>query len=364
MSISIMSVMNGSTATNDEVCPDYDSATSSIRSGSSASHRRWLPQTPPPIDRQKSSAHRMPGPLQRNERYVYTYNLVAAGIPLQFLISVDPLSGYSTTGKYKFKLSIRTHGVERPLCEPTELGLSIDPRQLTFVVFVFPGKTKLTMGGLWCLRVWLRVNSIDHRLFGEDELWLGKDLDFASIPDITFARHRLTNAKEQIYTSPLGKAFVNFIVRWQIVSHGTYKYTLDYEAGGVSSTLFDDLELRLDHDPRHITFVIYTIPQNSLPAGAAHGLRVWLRSPLPSPDPAIPSSYTYQRVWKTDALKIGSRLNFDSLSSKVVMAHSRGGPETVISAESQILSPSLYGQSPAATLNGKESPPFRHQLYY
>ena len=44
--------------------------------------------------------------------------------------------------------------------------------------------------------------------------------------------------------------------RWQNTSHNTYIYTLEYEAGGVSSTLFDDLELKFDLDPRQVTFVI------------------------------------------------------------------------------------------------------------
>lgn len=38
-------------------------------------------------------------------------------------------------------------------------------------------------------------------------------MDFASIPDASFARHRLTNPKEQVYSTLLGNAHVNFIVR-------------------------------------------------------------------------------------------------------------------------------------------------------
>ena len=70
-----------------------------------------------------------------------------------------------------------------------------------------------SLGGLWCLRVWLRVNAVDHRIFGEDELWIGKDIDFSSVPDASFVRHRLTNPKEQVYSTLLGNAHVNFIVR-------------------------------------------------------------------------------------------------------------------------------------------------------
>ena len=78
---------------------------------------------------------------------------------------------------------------------------------------VIPGKTNLPIGGLWCLRVWLRVDLVDHRLFGEDELWISKDIDFTSIVDASFAHHRFTNSNEQVYSSLLGNAEVNFIVR-------------------------------------------------------------------------------------------------------------------------------------------------------
>ncbi|KAF8728314.1 hypothetical protein AX14_006788 [Amanita brunnescens Koide BX004] len=355
MSVSLVS----ESASDDETCPDYAAATSTSSLSSANRQTRWLPPLPTRNDLPlpPPTARRLPRPLQRNERYVYTYNLAAAGTPLQFLVSVEPSSGKPTSGKYKFKLSLRIGGVERSLSEPTELSLTVDPRQLAFVVFVFPGKTKLPIGGLWCLRVWLRVNSVDHRLFGEDELWIGKDMDFASIPDASFARHRLTNPKEQVYSTLLGNAHVNFIVRWQGSSQNAYRYTLDYEAGGVSSTLFDDLELKLDHDPRHVTFVIYTSPHSSLPAGASHQLRVWLRSPIPTTtsslqEPStIPSSYAYQRIWKTDALKIGSKLDFASLGNKVIMGLSlRGGPETVVSDES----PTLHGRTPGGSLDSKE----------
>jgi hypothetical protein len=35
-----------------------------------------------------------------------------------------------------------------------------------------------------------------------------------------------------------------------------YKYTLAYEANGVGGNLFDDIQLRIDGDPRTVTFLI------------------------------------------------------------------------------------------------------------
>ena len=128
-----------------------------------------------------------------------------------------------------------------------------------------------------------------------------------------------------------------------------------YEAGGVGDTLFEDFRLRLDGDPRSVTFVILyalflkslispahrhcsTIPTVSMPPGASHKLRVWVRSvvSLASTDPstsyelAFNDSYIYQQIWKCDSFKIGGRLDFESLGSKMIMGFSSGMPETIV----------------------------------
>jgi hypothetical protein len=75
----------------------------------------------------------------------------------------------------------------------------------------------------------------------------------------------------------------------------------------------------------------------SLPAGATHRLRIWLRGLVPlTNDPAMShplpfnDSYIYQRVFQLDDFKIGGRLEFHALGNKLVMAFPHcGGPETV-----------------------------------
>jgi hypothetical protein len=78
---------------------------------------------------------------------------------------------------------------------------------------VFPGKTTLPAGCLWSYRVWLRVNQIDHRLFGDDELWVGEDPDFSAITDASFARLKNVSTTSQVYEAIVGRAKVNFVVR-------------------------------------------------------------------------------------------------------------------------------------------------------
>jgi hypothetical protein len=61
-----------------------------------------------------------------------------------------------------------------------------------------------------------------------------------------------------------------------------------------------------------------------MPPGASHRIRVWLRTPFVSLSPASSAvssgeSYIYQRIWKSDEFKLGAGLNFEALSSKLVM---------------------------------------------
>jgi hypothetical protein len=76
---------------------------------------------------------------------------------------------------------------------------------------------------------------------------------------------------------------------------------------------------------------------NSMPAGASHRIRVWLKTLLPFPSSnsnqssniTLPfnDSYVYQRIWKSDSLKIGARLDFAGLGAKMIMGYPNGPPK-------------------------------------
>ncbi|KAF9057818.1 hypothetical protein BJ165DRAFT_1334693 [Panaeolus papilionaceus] len=320
------------------------------------------------LERSDTSVSRRPRPLPRHERYVYTYKLLANGTPLQFLISVEPESGKPTHGKCTFRLSFKANGIERSLCAPETRKLKCDPRELDFVVFIFPGKQSLPVGCLWSLRVWLRVNGVDHRIFGDDDLWVAKDPDFNSIGDASYARLKTVDSHEQVYHGYVGRALVTYIVKWQHISNKLYRYSVDYEANGVGDTLLDDFRVRLDGDPRGVTFLIYTVPTSAIPAGASHKLRVWMRSLVPiSNDPGtsyvLPfnDSYIYQRIWKCDNFRMGSRLDFDSLGTKMVKGFSVGAPETIVmpdppASEAHRASSSVDLHSPRSVYAEKRGP--------
>ncbi|KAK0461683.1 uncharacterized protein EV420DRAFT_1266585 [Desarmillaria tabescens] len=272
-----------------------------------------------------------------HERYEYAYNVYAGSAQMQFIISVEPVHGTPTPGKFTLSLSLKVNKMSRSLAEPVTLKLSVDPRQLNFAVFLVPGKTSLPVGTLFSYRVWLRVGDFCHRLFGEDDLWIGKDPDFSSIADASFARLRRVLASHEVYEALVGRAKVQFIIRWHRVSEGVYDYSMEYECCGVGAVLFEDLRLKLECDPREVTFCIYTVPLKSLPVGASHRLRVWLKTFSGGQPSQITTqnimpftdSHVYQRVWKSDTLKIGARLDFDALGSKMTMGYMQGGPKTV-----------------------------------
>ncbi|KAJ7639460.1 hypothetical protein FB45DRAFT_1024180 [Roridomyces roridus] len=336
---------------DDEVCPDYNVAisrsntattTSSGGSGSSGStNSHWSPPRPLPPLRSYPSPTLSPAspsscytqstlPLRlRTERYVYTYSMVAAGVPLNLLISVEPSHGKPTPGTYTFRLSLKVCDVERPIGEPVVLRLAVDPRTLDFTVFLFPGKNNVVPAGtLFSLRVWLRSNEVDHRVFGEDEVWVGKDLDLSAIEGAVLARLQSIEPDAQVYDTTVGGANVRFVIRWQHLGERRYKLGLEYEAGGVGATLMDDLQLTVS-DPRKLLFVIYTTAVRSVPAGASHRLRLWLKTSAVASDADDTHAY-FQRLWKSDSFKIGSRLDFEELGPKLVLGVSGGAPVTVV----------------------------------
>jgi len=48
----------------------------------------------------------------------------------------------------------------------------------------------------------------------------------------------------------------SLVCRWQNMSSNLYKYSLEYDAEGVGEVLFEDFKLRIDSDPRAVTFLI------------------------------------------------------------------------------------------------------------
>ncbi|KAI0268153.1 hypothetical protein BC834DRAFT_678804 [Gloeopeniophorella convolvens] len=270
-------------------------------------------------------------------KVIHTYNLRLGGADVRLSITIEPSREFSH--EHVFLLSLKTGAVERPISQPVYLKLSLDPRTLSFSVFAFPPRSSLPQGCLFSLRVWLRTGDIDHRLFSEDTLWIGKEPDFYSIEDATFARLRNSSTQTVLYKAAIGRGLIDIIVKWKAVFGQAYSLSLEYEGNGIGRVLFNDYILRLDCPPEDLDFVIYTIPVLSTPRGATHRIRVWLRVPTSSADsvPSLSSAgpsreYVYQRIWSTDDFKVGSSLDFTALGPKLIMAVPSGnGPKTLTS---------------------------------
>jgi hypothetical protein len=298
--------------------------------------------------------------LAKEERIVYTYHLNAGTVHVEIIIAVEPFDLQSS--QYTFTLAVKAGDVERALCDPVVLNVFIDPRELDFAAFMFPPKASLPVGCLYCLRVWLRSGKVDHRLFAENEFWIGRNPEFSGLGDATYAQLASSTPSLLVYQSIVGGAPVNFILKWHLFDEDWYKFSLEYEAGGVGRTLFDDHRLRLTH-PGKISFVIYSVPITSTPPNASHRLRVWICTPssdLATSTVSFPNdSYIYQRLWKSDNFKVGSELNFEALGSKTVIGLRDSRSPQI---ESNVLFKSL--PVPTRSQRNTESSPLTVQSFY
>lgn len=110
---------------------------------------------------------------------------------------------------------MKAGGIHRSICTPLVLRLTFDPRNADFDVFLFPPKSSLPKNSLFSLRVWLRHQGIEHRIFSEDTLWIGTDPDFEAIPNLGVARPVHTMPSQQLFEAYVGKARVLFIIKYE-----------------------------------------------------------------------------------------------------------------------------------------------------
>jgi len=283
------------------------------------------------------------------QKVIHTYTLDIADTNLLFNVTIEPLAGLAN--QYRFFLSLKSEAVERPLSKPVDVILSVHPRELKFAVFMFPPKSSLPIGCLWSLRVWLRHSQIDHRLFAEDRLWIGRDPDFYAIEEARFAQFYNGSPTLKLYKVALGRTTIDLIAKWKIVGDSVYMLSLQYEHGGVGRILFENMSMRLSCLPEDINFVIYLLPISSTPQGASHRIRVWLRSPITSMHGSHDSvlsirSFVCQRIWGSDEFKVGSALDFTALGPRTVMGAPTGGVYTITSPSQGSLYPDADNPDP------------------
>jgi len=269
-------------------------------------------------------------------KVVHTYCLTIGEIDIRLFITIEPIRELSR--EHNFFLTLKAGVLERPISEPATLRLTVDPRSLEFVVFAYPPRACLPQGCLYSLRVWLRSGEIDHRLFSEDALWIGKDPDFSSVEDAAFARLRNVTTQTLLYKIAVGSALMDFTIRWRKIFERVYSLSLEYDGCGVGRILLNDFIIGLDCPPEDLAFVIYTIPVTSTPRGATHRIRLWIRVPAQAVSMSSPTvGFIYQRIWSTDSFKVGNCLDFTALGPKLIVGVPDGeGPRTLHSPNEQL----------------------------
>ncbi|CAE6485519.1 unnamed protein product [Rhizoctonia solani] len=100
-----------------------------------------------------------------------------------------------------------------------------------------------------------------------------------------------------------------------------YLISVRYCAGGITRDLCASVRVRLSCGLDNISFIIYSIRQNSEPRKGRHKFRLWIRSAIGG---------ICQRLWAGDDMWMGKELEFESVQQGAVTFAQRitSGPST------------------------------------
>ncbi|KAH7343988.1 hypothetical protein B0J17DRAFT_644903 [Rhizoctonia solani] len=287
-------------------------------------HIRSLPSTPPPVIPDSSSFNGPPASVSRALRIesalgganngssyietsavpvVHTYNAWMGTLMVEFIIRIlTPKDSRDST----ITLTCQAGGIERIMGEPQIVQFSTDPSQANFIIYVIP-RESIPLNALFKFRVWLSLPEFQVRLWAEDEFWIGAQLPFPSIPGAHLARLAHTSSLFHTYHGTVGAASLVYTVCIDRVpyapSQDEYLITLRYTAGGITRELCGNIRVRLSCGLDNISFIIYSIRQNSEPKKGRHKFRFWIRSAVGG---------ICQRLWAGDDMWMGKELEFES----------------------------------------------------
>ncbi|KAG8758560.1 hypothetical protein FRC14_007928 [Serendipita sp. 396] len=263
-----------------------------------------------------SENHTVGGPRGHErfeQRYMYIYNAVAGGVPVQFILTVEaaPLS----IDESIITLTFKAGGIEQSIGGKEYMRLNVEPHTLHFHVFIFP-KPSLPANCLFCVRVWLEAQQVQHRIFSDESLWVGKDPPFASIQQVALTQQGpptipSTNRNEpdvirKTYKGYVGRAPCDFVVIIKSINiaGSVWGISVEYQAGGISRLLFEQIKVRLHCRLEDIRFIIYTVPIDSSIPYSNHRVRVWIKG----------LDGAHIRLFKSDEFRLGSQLAFEPLT--------------------------------------------------
>lgn len=294
--------------------------------------------------------------IRPDQKVVHTYNATVSGFVIQFLITVE--QSPTVEEESMLTLTYKSGGIERPLCGKEHMRLAIDPQTLRFHIFVFP-KPSLPADCLYCVRVWLEAQGVQHRIFSDENLWVGKDPPFSSIqhvaltrqdqPSIPFSLRPDPGVIRKAFKGYVGRASCDFIVIMKNLDPlgSVWGVSVEYQAGGISRLVFEQTKFRLHCRVDDIKFIIYTVPIDSSIPYSNHRIRVWVKG----------MDGICQRLFKSDEFRVGAELAFEPLLH---------GPGSVVFATKDASAPtitnyttSLHTESPqeASSPSGSSEQP-------
>ncbi|CAE6456334.1 unnamed protein product [Rhizoctonia solani] len=299
-------------------------------------HLRSLPSTPPPAMPNSSSFNGSPpqasgsrhlsvvssrsypgiesalgGTNNRSSRVeintapvVHVYNVWMGSVMVDFIIRIlTPKDSRDSM----ITLTCQAGGIERIMGEPQVVQFSSDPAQANFIIYIIP-RESIPLNALFKFRVWLSLPEFQVRLWAEDEFWIGAQLPFPSIPGAHLARLSHASSLFHTYHGSVGSASLVYTVCIDRVPYAPtqdeYLITLRYTAGGITRELCGNTRVRLNCSLDNISFIIYSIRQNSEPKKGRHKFRLWIRSALGG---------ICQRLWAGDDMWMGKELEFETV---------------------------------------------------
>ncbi|KAF8607580.1 hypothetical protein BDV93DRAFT_273030 [Ceratobasidium sp. AG-I] len=246
---------------------------------------------------------------------VHPYSVSVGGAMVDVVIRIStPKNSRDST----LTLTCQAGGVERVVGEPRTLQFSSDPSQAEFNVYFIPRESN-PLDALFKFRVWLSSPGLQVRLWAEDEFWIGAQLPFPAIPGAHLGRLIHASPMFHVYQGSAGAAVLSYTVSLDPVPYAVaqdeYSVSLRYEAAGISGELCGNLRVRLSCDIKDITFIIYTLRQDSEPKGSRHKFRFWIRTA---------TGGICQRLWAADDVWIGKALRFENVQQGTVIIARRG----------------------------------------
>ncbi|CEL59360.1 hypothetical protein RSOLAG1IB_03293 [Rhizoctonia solani AG-1 IB] len=246
---------------------------------------------------------------------IHSYSAWMGNVMVEFIIRIlTPKDSRDST----ITLTCQAGGIERIMGGPQVVRFDTDPKQANFIIYVIP-RESIPLSALFKFRVWLSSPEFQVRLWAEDEFWIGAQLAFPSIPGAHLARLTHASSLFHTYHGSVGAASMVYTVCIDRVPYAPaqdeYLIALRYSAGGITRELCSNIRLRLSCGLDNISFIIYSVRQNSEPKKGRHKFRLWIRSA---------TGGICQRLWAGEDLWMGKDLEFQMVQQGTVIFAQRG----------------------------------------